>query len=158
MVPPRLPAGSYELTLSARSPDGTVTSSRHGAAITVNDAGPDARAAQSRAEYVPETASQPRPSPEPRLRPAKPQESAGLEPAHAVHAGSASDEGASSPAGARAMSNKVVSAGDSLWRISRITYGDGSRYAIVYRANRERIRNPNLIYPGQTLVLPVKRN
>jgi hypothetical protein len=66
MVPPRLPAGSYELTLSAKLPDGTVTS--RGVAVTVNDAGPSARAMQSRAEYVPETASQPRPSSEPRLR------------------------------------------------------------------------------------------
>jgi nucleoid-associated protein YgaU len=24
----------------------------------------------------------------------------------------------------------------------------------VYRANRDRVRDPNLIYPGQTLVLP----
>jgi hypothetical protein len=45
-----------------------------------------------------------------------------------------------------------------LRRISRITYGDGAGYALVYRANRDRVRNPNLIYPGQTLVLPVKRN
>jgi len=156
MVPPRLPAGSYELTLSAKLPDGTVTS--RGVAVTVNDAGRSARAMQSRAEYVPETASQPRPSSEPRLRTGKPQKSAGLQPAHAIHVSSASDEGASSPAVGHANLSKVVSRGDSLWRISRITYGDGARYALVYRANRDRIRNPNLIYPGQTLVLPVKRN
>jgi len=156
MVPPRLAAGSYELTLSAKLPDGTVTT--HVVAVTVNDAGPSARAAKSRAEYVPETASQPRPASEPRLRTGKPQESAGLKPAHAVHASSASDEGASSPAVGHANSSKVVSRGDSLWRISRITYGDGARFALVYRANRDRIRNPNLIYPGQNLVLPVKRN
>ena len=146
MVPPRLPAGSYELTLSAKLPDGTVTLSKHGVAVTVNDAGLS-RAAQSRAEYVPETASQPRPSLEPRLR-----KSAGLQPAHAIHASKAS------PAVAHAISSKVVSRGDSLWRISRISYGDGARYALVYRANRNRIRDPNRIYPGQTLVLPVKRN
>ena len=150
MVPPRLPAGSYELTLSAKLPDGTVTS--RGVAVTVNDAGLSGRAAQSRAEYVPETASQPRPSLEPRLRTGRPQESAGLQPAHAIHATKAS------PAVAHAISSKVVSRGESLWRISRITYGDGARYALVYRANRNRIRDPNRIYPGQTLVLPVKRN
>jgi len=154
MIPPGLPAGSYELTLSAKLPDGTVTSSKYGVTVTVNDAGPRRRAAQSRPEYVPETASQPRPSSEPHLRTGKPQESAGLQPAHAIHAGSASDEGASSPAVAHAISSKVVSRGDSLWRISRITYGDGARYALVYRANRDRVRDPNLIYPGQTLVLP----
>jgi len=48
----------------------------------------------------------------------------------------------------------TVSRGDSLWRISRLTYGAGTRFAVVYRANREQIRNPNLIYPGQIFVLP----
>ena len=154
----RLPAGSYELTLSAKLPDGTVVSSKHGAAVTVDDVGPSTRATQSRAEYVPEAASQPHAASEPRLQPGKPQESAGLQPARAVHVSSASEEGAFSPAAGHAISSKVVSRGDSLWRISRIIYGDGSRYALVYRANRERIRTPNLIYPGQTLVLPPKRN
>ena len=158
MVPPRLPAGSYELTLSAKLPDGTVTSSKHGVAVTVNDAGPSARAAPLGTEHIPETASQPRPSPEPRLRTGKPEESAGPLPAHAIEASSALDEAASSPAIAHTTSSKVVSRGDSLWRISRITYGDGARYALLYRANRDRIRHPNLIYPGQTLVLPAKRN
>ena len=157
MVPPHLPAGSYELTLSAKLLDGRVTSSKHGVLVTVNDAGLG-RAAQSRAEYVPETASQPRPSLKPRLRTGKPQERAGLQPAHAIHASKASDQGASSPAVAHVISSKVVSRGDSLWRISRITYGNGARYALVYRANRNRIRDPNRIYPGQTLVLPVKRD
>jgi nucleoid-associated protein YgaU len=152
MIPPRLPAGSYELTLSAKSPDGAVTQSKHGAAVKVSDAAPSARAAQSRAEYVPEAAPQPRPSSEPRSQMGKPQESAGLQP-RAVPATSASNE-----AVRHAVSSKVISRGDSLWRISRVTYGDGSRYALLYRANRDRIRDPNLIYPGQTLVLPAKRN
>jgi len=30
------------------------------------------------------------------------------------------------------------------------------RYAIIYKANREQIRNPNMIYPGQVLVVPAK--
>jgi nucleoid-associated protein YgaU len=48
----------------------------------------------------------------------------------------------------------VVSRGDSLWRISRRALGNGTRYATVFRANREQIRNPNLIYPGQVFVVP----
>jgi nucleoid-associated protein YgaU len=52
------------------------------------------------------------------------------------------------------IATTTVSRGDSLWRISRLTYGAGTRFAVVYRANREQIRNPNLIYPGQTFVLP----
>jgi len=48
----------------------------------------------------------------------------------------------------------VVSPGDSLWRISRATYGTGMRYAVIYGANHNQIRNPDLIYPGQVLLLP----
>ena len=157
MVPPRLPAGSYELTLSAKSPDGAVTSSKHGAAVTVSDEGPSAGAAQSSANHAPQTASQPQPFSEAHLQTGKRQESADLQPARAIPASSASNEGASSPAARHAISSKVISRGDSLWRISRFAYGDGSRYALLYRANRDRIRDPNLIYPGQTLVLPASR-
>ena len=88
----------------------------------------------------------------------KPQESAVLQPAQTIPASSASDKGVASPAVAPKILTKLVSRGDSLWRISRIIYGDGARYALVYQANRDRIRDPNLIYPGQSLVLPVKRN
>jgi nucleoid-associated protein YgaU len=47
-----------------------------------------------------------------------------------------------------------VSRGDSLWRISQLTYGVGTRYATIYKANQAQIRNPNLIYPGQIFVVP----
>ena len=50
----------------------------------------------------------------------------------------------------------TVSRGDSLWRLSRLSYGAGTRYAIIYKANREHIRNPDLIYPGQIFVLPTR--
>src|SRR5882757_6159083 len=50
----------------------------------------------------------------------------------------------------------TVSRGDSLWRLSRDTYGAGTRYAVIYKANRKQIRNPNLIYPGQIFVLPTQ--
>jgi nucleoid-associated protein YgaU len=158
MAPSHLPAGSYELTLNARLPDGTVTSSKQGVKVTVNDVGASSRAAQARAEYIPESASQTRPPLQPHLRAAKPQESVALKSAHANPGSSASEEGVSSPAVAPRNLTKIVSRGDSLWRISRITYGDGTRYAIVYRANRDRIRDPNLIHPGQILVLPMKRH
>lgn len=48
----------------------------------------------------------------------------------------------------------TVSQGDSLWRISRHSYGAGDLYPLIFRANRGKIRNPNLIYPKQMLVLP----
>ena len=53
-------------------------------------------------------------------------------------------------------STAVVSRGDSLWRISRAAYGDGSRYTVIYDANHGQIRNPDRIYPGQVFVLPEK--
>lgn len=52
------------------------------------------------------------------------------------------------------IATTTVSRGDSLWRLSRLSYGAGTHYAVIYKANREHIRNPNLIYPGQIFVLP----
>jgi nucleoid-associated protein YgaU len=54
------------------------------------------------------------------------------------------------------IATTTVSRGDSLWRLSRLTYGAGTRYAVIYKANREQIRNPNLIYPGQIFILPTR--
>ncbi len=48
----------------------------------------------------------------------------------------------------------VVQPGNSLWRIARRTYGQGMRYTLLYEANREHIRDPDLIYPGQLFVVP----
>lgn len=47
-----------------------------------------------------------------------------------------------------------IERGDSLWRISRRVYGEGERYTLIYDANQDQIRDPDLIYPGQVLVLP----
>jgi len=78
------------------------------------------------------------------------------QPLHALAAVSPSDGTSSSQGGVPRTLTRVVSRGDSLWRISRVTYGVGEQYVVVYKANRDRIRNPNLIYPGQTFVLPMK--
>ncbi|MBI3711249.1 MAG: LysM peptidoglycan-binding domain-containing protein [Proteobacteria bacterium] len=48
----------------------------------------------------------------------------------------------------------VVQPGNSLWRIARAIYGGGVRYTVIYEANREQIRDPDLIYPGQVFGLP----
>ena len=47
-----------------------------------------------------------------------------------------------------------VQPGNSLWRIARRTYGGGIEYTLIYEANRDQIRDPDLIYPGQVFVLP----
>jgi nucleoid-associated protein YgaU len=48
----------------------------------------------------------------------------------------------------------VVQPGQNLWRIARNTYGRGVRYTVIYAANRDTIRDPRLIYPGQVFALP----
>jgi nucleoid-associated protein YgaU len=65
-----------------------------------------------------------------------------------------SDEGPPTAVVVPKILTTKVSRGDSLWRISQLSYGLGTRYATIYKANREQIRNPNLIYPGQIFVIP----
>jgi nucleoid-associated protein YgaU len=49
---------------------------------------------------------------------------------------------------------RTVQPGNTLWAIARERYGEGIMYVLVFEANRDRIRNPDLIYPGQVFVLP----
>ena len=58
---------------------------------------------------------------------------------------------------AAASERVVVQPGNSLWRIARRVYGAGVRYTVIYQANRDMIRDPDLIYPGQIFVLPEKQ-
>jgi LysM repeat protein len=48
----------------------------------------------------------------------------------------------------------TVQTGNSLWVIARKTYGNGLQYTVIFGANKEHIRDPNLIYPGQIITLP----
>jgi len=52
----------------------------------------------------------------------------------------------------------VVKPGDSLWKIAKLQLGSGSKWSQIYQIadNRKTIGpNPNLIFPGQKLILPV---
>lgn len=172
MVPSRLPSGDYELTLRSRLPDGTLATSQQGVKVALAEAEPNSGADQSRPEVPSDVtgatatasssqdhavmSSQARVLSEPSSHPAEPQHVALSEPPSSKTAGRQSDEGSSSAVVPPRSTTSVVARGDSLWRISRATYGDGALYARVYKANRDRIRNPNLIYPGQIFVLPRK--
>jgi nucleoid-associated protein YgaU len=150
MVPPRLPAGDYELTLRSRLPDGTQATSKHGVTVALNQEQSPTAALQSHTEAPPSvsgttTAGRPQ------------QEVAVAEPPHATTAAAPPDRGASPAEVGPRVATAVVSRGDSLWRISRLTYGAGERYSLLYRANRDRIVNPNRIYPGQVFILPKAR-
>ncbi len=48
----------------------------------------------------------------------------------------------------------TVQPGNTLWGISRKRYGRGILYVQVFEANRDKIRDPDLIYPGQIFSLP----
>ncbi|WP_342142231.1 LysM peptidoglycan-binding domain-containing protein, partial [Methylobacterium fujisawaense] len=55
------------------------------------------------------------------------------------------------------ISTARITRGDNLWRISQRTYGRGERYTVIYDANQNQIRDPDLIYPGQIFVLPADK-
>lgn len=48
----------------------------------------------------------------------------------------------------------TVQKNDSLYNISKKMLGDGARWKEIYNLNQDKISSPNLIYPGQILVLP----
>lgn len=166
MTPPKLPAGSYELTLRAKAPDGSVMQSSRTMPVTISEAAPPpARvAAAVKPEVKPADKSDVVASlPAPRLGATptrsrmtgtpKPRTMARV-PAATVASASPAEVFNTTPADAGG--SRVISRGDSLWALSRLAYGDGSRYAVIVNANRDKIHNPNLIYPGQTFVMPHK--
>ncbi len=48
----------------------------------------------------------------------------------------------------------IIQPGNNLWRISREVYGKGKMFTVIWEANRDQIKNPNRIYPGQILTAP----
>lgn len=48
----------------------------------------------------------------------------------------------------------TVQKGDTLWAISRERFGEGILYVRLFEANRDSIRDPDLIYPGQIFTIP----
>lgn len=49
----------------------------------------------------------------------------------------------------------TVKKGDSLWKISKKYYGTGTKWRTIYDKNKKVVgKNPNLIYPGQKLIIP----
>jgi nucleoid-associated protein YgaU len=48
----------------------------------------------------------------------------------------------------------TIVAGDTLWAIAQRFLGNGARWPEIHEANKDKIDNPNMIYPGQTIVIP----
>lgn len=55
---------------------------------------------------------------------------------------------------ANAAENYTVKEDDYLKKIAKTIYGDESKWETIYEANKNVIKNPNLIYVGQVLVIP----
>ena len=176
MTPPQLPAGSYELTLRAKAPDGTISESGRTMPVTIAEAARPAPAAKQEARQETKQAEKPDdkpdivaalPSATPRLasapdKPAaRPRLTGAPKPKALAPAPAPTTLASASPADVLIAppadgGSRVISKGDSLWALSRLAYGDGARYAVIFKANRDKIQNPNLIYPGQTFVMPQK--
>jgi nucleoid-associated protein YgaU len=48
----------------------------------------------------------------------------------------------------------TVVAGDSLSKIAKKFYGDANKWKKIFEANKDQIKNPDLIKPGQTFKIP----
>ena len=48
----------------------------------------------------------------------------------------------------------TIQRGDSLWKIASQHYGDGNKWNALFEANREVIKDPDKIYPGQQIRVP----
>ncbi len=88
---------------------------------------------------------------------------AGTEQAAAAAEAAASEGGeatadagstAAKPAAAEGPVSVTVQPGFTLWRIAREALGEGVMYVQVFEANKEQIRDPDLIYPGQVFTIP----
>lgn len=54
------------------------------------------------------------------------------------------------------MAHHTVTEGETLWSIAarRDIYGDALLWPLLYKANRDQIKDPRQIYPGQVLSIP----
>ncbi len=75
------------------------------------------------------------------------------EPQEVLRAAEATDE-PELDSGTPAIRSVTVQKGDTLWAISRERFGDGVLYVRLFEANRDAIRDPDLIYPGQIFTIP----
>lgn len=64
------------------------------------------------------------------------------------------DENLTAPAAEEETEFYVIEKGDSLSKIAKQYYGDAMKYPAIFEANREVIKNADLIYPGQTIRIP----
>jgi nucleoid-associated protein YgaU len=142
--------------LVAAAPTVSASPPRASQPLTLPPAGDTATAPPPTSQVAAEPA---RPSSSPGLV-AEPSQTPAISPASAAApAQTGTSVAANNPAAnpvVAEISTATVTRGDSLWRISRRRLGKGMRYTVIYEANSSQIRDPNLIYAGQVLVMPQK--
>ncbi|SDU14455.1 LysM domain-containing protein [Polaribacter sp. Hel1_33_78] len=52
------------------------------------------------------------------------------------------------------FANHTVKSGDTLGKIAKNYYGNAMKYTAIFDANRNILKNPDVIHPGQELVIP----
>jgi len=67
--------------------------------------------------------------------------------------------GASStaPAAPSTAQTYTVAKGDTLSKIAKTFYGNANQWRTIYEANKDKIKNPDLIQPGWVLTIPPKK-
>jgi nucleoid-associated protein YgaU len=69
--------------------------------------------------------------------------------------GSPQPQGANAPKPqAPAQRDYVIQSGDSLSKIAQRFYGNANDWQKIYQANKDKIKDPNLIHPGQKIIIP----
>lgn len=53
-----------------------------------------------------------------------------------------------------AQRDYTIKSGDSLSKIARQFYGNANDWQKIYDANKDTIKDPNMIYPGQKIIIP----
>ncbi|HLQ18678.1 MAG TPA: LysM peptidoglycan-binding domain-containing protein, partial [Tabrizicola sp.] len=164
---PDTPPGVYTLRVDQLDGEGKVTSRFETpfkretleALAAVQATAPEAPVPQdtatTEAPAQPAMAEDPAP-PEAATGTAEPTEVAALDPPavtpEAPEAPAAAQ--ADAPAPAAAPVTVTVQPGFTLWGIAQERYGDGVLYVQVFEANKDKIKDPNLIYPGQVFSVP----
>jgi nucleoid-associated protein YgaU len=173
MIPQALPPGTYDLTLRSKQPDGKEATSKQRVAVTVEPSANQQTKVASAKPNEPAVVLSSPPASTPGTSPgatvlAKNEATAALKtpsgstntaavrPPRLAAAEAAVLPGQAPPGNGIAAKTATVSRGDSLWRISQRALGAGARYSVLYKANRDRIHNADLIYPGQIFILPAR--
>ena len=65
----------------------------------------------------------------------------------------ASSTGSAQP-GATSRRDYTIQSGDSLSKIAKRFYGNAGEWQKIYNANKDQIKDPDKIFPGQKIVIP----